>query len=167
MRCSKSLWNNQQWRKPLARVHPWSWNIKAKPFILYRYFKISFTSFIILYLSINTNHEELNQTLTLIRLDFFRKVEPILIIQSALSRGESAATLFVSHRIAIFFMDDGKAKSIAHRRTFSARSPPTHKFNAFVGAKYSFHTFGYLLRPATMESPSRGLESLIITQWLR
>ena len=59
---------------------------------------------------------------------------------------------------------------MARHGTFSTQSPPMPKFNAFIGAKYLFHTLGYLLRPATMESPNRrvlGFTSLIIEQWLR
>ena len=59
---------------------------------------------------------------------------------------------------------------MARHRTFSTRYPPLPKFNTFIGAKYSFHTLGYLLRHATMESPNRrvfGFAFLIINQWLR
>ena len=54
---------------------------------------------------------------------------------------------------------------MARHRTFLMRSPPMSRLNAFIGAKYSFDTLGYLLGPATMESPNRrvsGSESLII-----
>ena len=78
-------------------------------------------------------------------------------MQLAISRGVSYGILLVPHRITIFFTGDGKGKSIARHGTFSTRSPPVTKFNAFIGAKYSFHTFGYLLRPATMVSPSRSV----------
>ena len=90
------------------------------------------------------------------------------MMQSAVPRGESIGTLLVLQRIAIFFMDDGKDKSMTRHRT--VRPHPMSKFNAFTRAKYSFHTFRYPLRPALMESPSRrvlDLESLIIKQWLR
>ena len=110
------------------------------------------------------------QTLTLISLDFFRKIEPILIIQSAISRGVSNGILLVPHIITILFMDDGKGKLIARHRTFLIRSPLMPKVNTFIEVKYSFLTFGYLLRPATMVFPSRRVlefESSIITQWLR
>ena len=59
----------EQSREPLAKVHLWTWNIKAKPFLLHFYFKILFTSFInilfkkknIFYLPTNTHHPELNR----------------------------------------------------------------------------------------------------------
>ena len=67
-------------------------------------------------------------------------------------------------------MDDGKGKLMARNITFLKRYPPLPKLNAFIGAKYSFHTLGYLRKIVTMESPSRrvlGFESLIIKQWFR
>ena len=73
--------------------------------------------------------------------------------------------LLVPHRITTFFTDDDKGKSMARHRKFLMRSPPMPRFNAFIGAKYSFDTLGYLHRRATMESPNRrvlGFESLII-----
>ena len=69
--------------------------------------------------------------------------------------------LLVLHRITA---DDGKVKWMAHNRTFSMQFPPMPKFSTFIRMKYSFHTLGYLLTPATMESPNRRLlvfESLI------
>ena len=77
------------------------------------------------------------------------------MMQLAISQGVSIGILLVPHRITSFFTDDGKGKLMAHHRTFSMRSPPMPKFNAFIGVKYSFHTLGYLLRPALMESPNR------------
>ena len=76
------------------------------------------------------------------------------MMQSAISRGVSVGILLVPHRIT-FFTDDGKGKWMAHHRTFSTRFPPMPNFNAFIRAKYLFHTLGYLLRPVTMESPNR------------
>ena len=90
------------------------------------------------------------------------------MMQSTISQRVSIGILLVPHRIIAFFKDDGKGKSMAHHRTFSMQSPPMPKFNAFIGAKYSFHTLGYLLRPATMKSPNRivlGFAFLIIKQW--
>ena len=92
------------------------------------------------------------------------------MMQSAISWGVSVGILLVLHRITTFFMDDSKGKLTAHYRTFSMQSPPMPKFNVFIGAKYSFHTLGCLLRPARMESPNRkvlGFESLIIEQWFQ
>ena len=92
------------------------------------------------------------------------------MMQSAKLRGVSTELLLVPHRIKTFFTDDGKGKSMARYRKFSTRSPPMPKFIAFIGAKYSFHALGYLLRTATMESPNRRVlcfESLIMKQWLR
>ena len=83
------------------------------------------------------------------------------MIQSAISLGVSIEILLIPHRITTFFTDDGKGKSMVHHRTFSTRSPPMPKFNAFIWAKYSFHTF----MPPPMESPNRrvlGFESLIL-----
>ena len=91
------------------------------------------------------------------------------MVQSAMSRGVSIGMLLVPHKITTFFTDESKGKSMAHHRTFSMQSPPMPKFNAFIGVKYSFHTLGYLLRPAMMESPNRrvlGFAFLIIKQWL-
>ena len=92
------------------------------------------------------------------------------MMQSAISRGVSIGILLVAHRFTTFFTDDGKGKSKARHRTFHTESPPVPMFNAFIGAKCLFHTLGYLLGPATMESPNRrvlGFASLIIEQWLR
>ena len=94
----------------------------------------------------------------------------MIMMQSALLLGVSIRILLVPHRITTFFMGDVKCESMAHHRTFSMGSPPMLKFKAFIGAKYSFCALGYLLRPATMESPNRrvlGFESLILKQWLR
>ena len=91
------------------------------------------------------------------------------MMQSAISQGVSTEILLVPHRITTFFKDDSKDKSMAHHRTFSTQSSSMPKFSAFIWAKYSFHTLGYLLRPAMMESPNRrvlGFESLILKQWL-
>ena len=86
-------------------------------------------------------------------------------MQSAIWRRVSIGVLLLPHRITIFFTENGKGKLTVRNRTFSTQSPPMPKFNAFIGTKYPFHAFGYLLRPATMESSSRrvlGFESLII-----
>ena len=88
------------------------------------------------------------------------------MMQSAISWGVSIGILLVPHRFT-FFTDESKGKSMACHRTFSTRSPPIPNFNAFIWSKYSFHTLGYLLKPAAMESPNRrvlGFESLIIKQ---
>ena len=92
------------------------------------------------------------------------------MMQSAISQGVIIGILLVLPRISTFFMDDSKGKSMAWHRTFSMQSPPMPKFHAFIGVKYSFHTLGHLLKPATMESLNRrvlGFKSLIIEQWLR
>ena len=89
------------------------------------------------------------------------------MMQLVISWGVSIGILLVPHRITTFFTDDSKDKLMTRHRTFSTQSPPVPKFNAFIGVKYSFHTLGYLLRPATMESPNRrvlGFAFLIITQ---
>ena len=77
------------------------------------------------------------------------------MMQLAILWGASIGILLVPHRITIFFMDNRKGKSMAHHKTFSMQTSPMSKFDVFSAAKYSFHTFGYLLRPATMESLSR------------
>ena len=64
------------------------------------------------------------------------------MMQSAISQGVSIGILLVRHRITTFFTDDGKGKQMARHRTFSTQSSPMPKFNAFIGAKYSFHTLG-------------------------
>ena len=93
------------------------------------------------------------------------------MMQSAISRGVSIGVLLlVPHRITIFFTDDGKGKSMAPHSTILTRSAPVPKFNAFIGAEYSFYILKYLLRPAKIKSLSRrvlSFESLIIKQWLR
>ena len=85
------------------------------------------------------------------------------MMQLAISWEVSIEIILVPLRITTFFKDYGKGKLMARHITFSTRSPPRPKFNAFIWAKYSFLTLGYLLRPATMESPNRrglGFESL-------
>ena len=77
------------------------------------------------------------------------------MMHSAILRGISVGVLLVLHQITTFFTDDSKGKLMARRRTFSTRSPPMPKFNAFIEAKYSFHTLGHLLRLATVESSYR------------
>ena len=93
------------------------------------------------------------QTETLILLDISRKKEPMLIIQPAISAGESMEMLLVSHDMTTFFMDGGIVKFMARHSTFSARSPPIPEFNDFNGVKNLCHTFEYLKSPAIMESP--------------
>ena len=62
------------------------------------------------------------------------------MMQSAISRGCNRLYYGVPHRITTFFTDDGKGKSMARHRIFSMQSPPVPKFNAFIRAKYLFHT---------------------------
>ena len=81
-------------------------------------FKILFTSFNTLFSDQHSSRGIKPQTLTLILLDFFRKIEPVLKMQSAISRGESIGILLVLHRIIMFFTDDGKGKSMARHITF-------------------------------------------------
>ena len=66
-------------------------------------------------------------------------------MQSAISWGVSIGILLVPHRITTFFTDYGKGKSMTRHRAFSTRSPPIPKFNAFIGAKCSFHILGIYL----------------------
>ena len=87
-------------------------------------------------------------------LDFSRKQEPILTIQSAISTGESVNRLLVPHNTTTFFSDEGIQRFLVHQNTFFTRSPPIPKFNALNGVKYLCNTFKYLERPAIMESPS-------------
>ena len=94
------------------------------------------------YLLINPHH------VNIISLDIFRKIEPMLIMQSGISRGVSIEILLVPHRITIFFSDDGIGKLMACQRTLSMGFPPMPKFNALIQTKYSLHTLGYLIRPA-------------------
>ena len=54
-----------------------------------------------------------------------------------------------------FSSDGGVNRFLDHRSTFSTRSPPIPKFNAFNGVTYFCHTFKYLERSAIMESPSK------------
>ena len=83
------------------------------------------------------------------------------MMQSAISQGLSVGILLVPHRIT-FFMNNSKGKLMTYHITFSTQSP---KFYTFIGVKYSFHTLGYLLRLAAMESPnSRVLGFLIFNQ---
>ena len=167
MRWSKPILNKEQSREPLAKVHLWAWNIKAKPFILHLCFKISFTSFInilfkkkeyILFTNKHSSPRSKPQTLTLIPLDLFWKREPILMMQLAISWGVTIMillVLLVLHRITTFFTDDGKGKLMVHHRTSSTWSLWMSMFNLFIGAKYSFHTLAHLLRPATAEYPGK------------
>ena len=67
------------------------------------------------------------------------------MMQSAISRGVSIGILLVPHRITTFFTDGGTGKLMVRHRTFSTRSPLMPKFNAFIAAKYLFHSLGYLL----------------------
>ena len=76
------------------------------------------------------------------------------MMQSAISRWVSIGILLVPHRITTFFMNNSKGKLMAHHITFSTQSPTMSKFYTFIGVKYSFHTLGYLLKLATMESPN-------------
>ena len=90
-------------------------------------------------------------------------------MQSAISRGVYIRILLVLHK-STFFMDDGRGKLMACHIKFLTESLPMPTFNPFIRAKYLFHTFGYLIRAATLESPSRRalcFESLIIKQWLQ
>ena len=81
------------------------------------------------------------QIKTLILLDFSSKQEPMLTIQSAISIGEFMKRLLVPHNTTTFFSDGGITKFLARQSTFSARSPPIPKFNAFHDIKYLCHTF--------------------------
>ena len=94
------------------------------------------------------------QIKTLTLLDFSYKQEPMLTIQSAISKGESVKRLLVPHNTTTFFSDGGINIFFIHQSTFSNQSPPIPKFNTFNGIKYLCHAFKYLERPAIMESPS-------------
>ena len=119
MRCSKSLLKNkEQSREPKATVYPWSCNRKTKPRILHWSFKISFILFVnTLFTNQHSSLRIKPQTLTLILLDFFQKIEPILIMESAILWGEYIGILLVLSRIAIFFIDKSKGKLMACHRT--------------------------------------------------
>ena len=67
------------------------------------------------------------------------------MMQSAISREVSIGILLVPHRITTFFTDGGTGKLMVSHRTFSTRSPLMPKFNAFIAAKYLFHSLEYLL----------------------
>ena len=94
------------------------------------------------------------QMKTFILLDFPHKQEPMLTIQSAISVGKSVKRLLVPHNTTKFFSNGGINRCSICQSTFSTRSPPFLKFNAFNGVKYLCHTFKYLERPAIMKSPS-------------
>ena len=66
------------------------------------------------------------------------------MMQSALSREVSIGILLVPHRITTFFTDDVKVNRWIAIEHF-LRDLLMPKFNAFIGAKYLFHTLGYLL----------------------
>ena len=77
------------------------------------YFKISFISFINTIFPGQRSRRIKPQTLTLIPLNLFQKIEPKLTIQSAMYlRGVSFGILLVPHRTTRFFMDDGKSKML-------------------------------------------------------
>ena len=80
----------------------------------------------------------------------------MLTIQSAISNQESVKRLLVPHNTIIFFSDEGINRFLVRQSTFSTRSPPVPKFNAFNEVKYLCHTYysEYLERPAIMKSPS-------------
>ena len=61
------------------------------------------------------------------------------MMQSAISQGVWIEILLVPHRITTFFTDDGKGKLMARHRTFSTRSPPMPKFNAFIPSNHSIY----------------------------
>ena len=90
-------------------------------------------------------------------MDSSRKQGPILIIQSAISIGESVKRLLVPHNIITFFSDGGIDKFMARQSTFFHRSPPVPEFNAFNWVKLLCHTFRYLERPGIMDSSSNKL----------
>ena len=73
------------------------------------------------------------------------------MMQSAISRGVSTGILLVLHRITTFFTEDGKGKLMACHRTFSTRSSPMPKFNAFIWAKTSSF-FKTLKEKVTLDS---------------
>ena len=77
------------------------------------------------------------------------------MMQSTISWEISIGILLVPHRITTFFTCSAKGKLMVCHGTILMRSPPMSNFNKFIGAKYSFHILGYLLRPAMMESPNR------------
>ena len=73
------------------------------------------------------------------------------MMQSLISRGESIETLLIPPKITV---------------TICFSIP---RFNLFIKAKYSLHTFVYIHKPA-MESLNRrvlGLKSFVIKQLLR
>ena len=75
----------------------------------------------------------------------------MLTIQSTRSKGESIKKLLVPHNTTTFFSDGDIDRFLVCQSTFSTRSPPIPKFNAFNGVKYLCHTFKYLEGPAIME----------------
>ena len=89
----------------------------------------------------------------LILLDFLRKQELMLTIQSAIFIGKFVKRLLVPHNTTSFFSDGGITKFLACQSTFSARSPPIPKFNAFNDVKYICHSFKYLERPLKKKTP--------------
>ena len=94
------------------------------------------------------------QIKTLTLLDFSHKQEPMLTMQSAISKGESVNRLLVPHNVTTFLSDKGINRFLVCQSTFSTQSLPIPKFNAFNGVKYLCHTFKYLEKLAIMESRS-------------
>ena len=117
------------------------------------YFKILLTSLIRTLFMDQLSSLGFNpQIKILILLDFSCKQEPMLTIQPADSIEESVKRLLVPHNTTTI-SDAGITRFLACQSTFSVRSPPIPKFNAFNGIKYLCHTFKYLKRPTIMESP--------------
>ena len=131
VRWGESL-KNRQARLPLGSVWPLLWLLKI---LKQRYFKILLMSLIKTLFSDQLSSHP--QMLTL--LDFPCYQEPMLTIQSAISKGESVKQLLVPHNIATFFSDGGINRFLVCQSTFSAQSPPIPKFNAFNGVKYLCH----------------------------
>ena len=67
------------------------------------------------------------------------------MMRSAISPVVSIGISLVPQRITTFFTDNGKYKSMARHKTILTPSPLMSKFNAFIEAKYSFHTLWNLL----------------------
>ena len=97
-RCRESLYKREQSRDPFGRVYPWSWTIKAKPFLWHSYFKKSFTLFINNLLTHQHSSRGIKPHIIMFTvLDFLRKVVSTSTIQSVIPGGESVEILSVPH----------------------------------------------------------------------
>ena len=130
---------------PLGSIQSFFWYIKEKLCFKQRYFKILLTSLIKTLFADQLSSLGINRQMkTFTLLNFSHKQEPMLTIQSAISKRVSVKRLLVPHNTTTLFSNGGFNRFLVCQSTFSTWSPLIPKFNAFNGGKISLPYFQIL-----------------------